>query len=223
MGKSGELPGNSRKLLGTSGLLLNSILGERSFGEVARELPGKSRDFPEAWGSLTATQRLAKLVSKKFFLHTIHHPSSLDLSLDHEVTEQKNAMLYTLTVGKQAKRVHTIGLERRLYTIEASDPARKEDFHGGGVHQRRRDDNENKIRTFEGGGGRMGAERRIVQNTVFFRGKRHDNKIVKVQILLSRNFVVIAQVPSVLLSSLCRRIAFNNIQLRQRSERRTSS
>ena len=34
----------------------------------------------------------------------------------------------------------------------------------------------------------------IVQNAVF-RGKRHDNKILKVQILLSRNFVVIAQAP----------------------------
>ena len=29
----------------------------------------------------------------------------------------------------------------------------------------------------------------------FFRGERHDNKILKVQIRLSRNFVVIAQAP----------------------------
>ena len=40
----------------------------------------------------------------------------------------------------------------------------------------------------------MGAERKIVQNAVFL-GKRHDNKILKVQILLSRNFVVMAQAP----------------------------
>ena len=40
----------------------------------------------------------------------------------------------------------------------------------------------------------MGAERKIVQNAVL-RGKRHDNKILKLQILLSRNFVVIAQAP----------------------------
>ena len=39
-----------------------------------------------------------------------------------------------------------------------------------------------------------GAERKIVQN-VIFRGKRHDNKILKVEILLSRNFVVMAQAP----------------------------
>ena len=39
-----------------------------------------------------------------------------------------------------------------------------------------------------------GAERKIVQNAIF-RGKRHDNKILEVQILLSRNFVVIAQAP----------------------------
>ena len=40
----------------------------------------------------------------------------------------------------------------------------------------------------------LGAERKIVQNAVF-RGKRHDNKILKVQIFLSRNFVVMAQAP----------------------------
>ena len=41
----------------------------------------------------------------------------------------------------------------------------------------------------------MGAERKIVQKRCF-RGKRHNNKILKVQILLSRNFVVIAQAPA---------------------------
>ena len=50
-----------------------------------------------------------------------------------------------------------------------------------------------KFSLFEGGGG-LGAERKTVQNAAF-RGKRHDNKILKVQILLSRNFVVIAQAP----------------------------
>ena len=34
----------------------------------------------------------------------------------------------------------------------------------------------------------------MVQNAIF-RGKRHDNKILKVKILLSRNFVVMAQAP----------------------------
>ena len=29
----------------------------------------------------------------------------------------------------------------------------------------------------------MGAERKIVQNAGFFRGKRHDNEILKVQVL----------------------------------------
>ena len=38
----------------------------------------------------------------------------------------------------------------------------------------------------------MGVERRIVKNNVFL-GKHHDNKILKVQFLLSRHFVVIAQ------------------------------
>ena len=63
-----------------------------------------------------------------------------------------------------------------------------------GVVQRKRDDNKNKICGFQGGVGR-GAERKIVQNAIF-RGKRHDNKILKVEILLSRNFVVMAQAPS---------------------------
>ena len=47
------------------------------------------------------------------------------------------------------------------------------------------------------GGGALAAERQIVQNAVFFFfcGKRHDDKILNVRILLSRNFVVIAQAP----------------------------
>ena len=51
--------------------------------------------------------------------------------------------------------------------------------------QRQRDENNNKICVFERGG-HWGAERKIVQNAVFL-GKRHDNKNLKVQILLSRN------------------------------------
>ena len=50
-----------------------------------------------------------------------------------------------------------------------------------------------KFAFFRGGVGR-GAERKIGQNAIF-RGKRHDNKILKVKLLLSRNFVVMAQAP----------------------------
>ena len=63
--------------------------------------------------------------------------------------------------------------------------------------QRRRDD-KNKICGFKGGEGRRGAERKNRPKRYvffFFRGKRHDNKILNVQILLSRNFVVVAQAP----------------------------
>ena len=42
----------------------------------------------------------------------------------------------------------------------------------------------------------MGQRGKSSKNAVF-RGQRHDNKILKVQILLSRNFVVIAQAPRV--------------------------
>ena len=59
--------------------------------------------------------------------------------------------------------------------------------------QRQRDDNKNKICTFEGGGPR-GQRGKSSKNAVF-RGKRHDNKILKAKILLSRNFVVVAQAP----------------------------
>ena len=58
-----------------------------------------------------------------------------------------------------------------------------------------------KFAFFWGGGGRQGAERKIVQNAIF-RGKRHDNKILKVKILLSRNFVVMAQAPFLRLATL---------------------
>ena len=44
-------------------------------------------------------------------------------------------MVYTIFLGKQGKRVYTIAPERRVYTIEASDPEKQktEGFHGGGV------------------------------------------------------------------------------------------
>ena len=45
------------------------------------------------------------------------------------------------------------------------------------------------------GGSGVGVGRRIVPKNAVFLGKRHDNKILKVQILLSRNFVVMAQAP----------------------------
>ena len=61
--------------------------------------------------------------------------------------------------------------------------------------QRRRDDNKNKIFGFFGGGGLGGREENRPKR-LYFRGKRHDNKILKVLILLSRNFVVIAQAPT---------------------------
>ena len=43
-------------------------------------------------------------------------------------------MVYTVFLGKQGKRVYTIGPERRVYTVEASDleKEKKEGFHGGG-------------------------------------------------------------------------------------------
>ena len=48
---------------------------------------------------------------------------------------------------------------------------------------------------FEGGGGGLGGREENRPKHCFFRGKRHDNKILKMQIVLSRNFVVIAQAP----------------------------
>ena len=60
--------------------------------------------------------------------------------------------------------------------------------------QRKRDDKKNKIYVFQGRGLGMGAQRKIVQNAIF-RGKCHDNKLLKVNIPLSRNFVVMAQAP----------------------------
>ena len=48
-----------------------------------------------------------------------------------------------------------------------------------------------KFGFLEGGGGR---ERKIIPKH-FFHGERHDNKLLKVQILLSKKFVVIAQAP----------------------------
>ena len=53
------------------------------------------------------------------------------------------------------------------------------------------------LRFRRGGGGVLWAERKIVQERCFFFvGTFLDNKILKVQILLSRNSVVIAQAPT---------------------------
>ena len=53
----------------------------------------------------------------------------------------------------------------------------------------------NKSFTFKGGrGGSWGQRGKSSKNAVFH-GERHGNKLLKVQILLSRNFVVIAQAP----------------------------
>ena len=46
-----------------------------------------------------------------------------------------------------------------------------------------------------------GAERKLVQNA-FFRGKRHDNEILKAKILLSKNFVVMAQAPKIAMAQV---------------------
>ena len=62
------------------------------------------------------------------------------------------------------------------------------------VSQRRQDDNKNKHLAILRGGG-IGAERKIAQNAVIL-GKRHANEIMKVQVLLSRNLVVMTQAPT---------------------------
>ena len=72
-GTSGEVRGTSGEVWETSGepLVTVKFRSERTSGEVAEklpgkfgELPGKSGGFPEARGSLTPSQRLAKFVSK---------------------------------------------------------------------------------------------------------------------------------------------------------------
>ena len=68
-GKVGELPGKFGELPGKLWIAVK-FHTERTSGEVAEklpgkfgELPGKSGDFPDARGSLTPSQRLAKFVS----------------------------------------------------------------------------------------------------------------------------------------------------------------
>ena len=63
------------------------------------------------------------------------------------------------------------------------------------IRFRRRDDNKNTICVFEGGG--LGVREENRPKTWFFVGSATTIKILKVQILLSRNFVVIAQAPIV--------------------------
>ena len=71
---SGEVRGTSGEVWETSGnpWIAVKFRRERTSGEVTEklprkfgELPGKSGDFPEARGSLTPSQRLAKFVSNE--------------------------------------------------------------------------------------------------------------------------------------------------------------
>ena len=62
--------------------------------------------------------------------------------------------------------------------------------------QRLRDDNEKKKIALLRGVGGGGSRGELSKNTLFV-GKHHDNKILKVQILLSRNFVVIPPAPKI--------------------------
>ena len=61
---------------------------------------------------------------KGVYTTTVHcgKPSFLGQATDSEFTEQIKAMVYTLLLGKQRKRQHAIGPERRVYTTEASFP-----------------------------------------------------------------------------------------------------
>ena len=57
-------------------------------------------------------------------------------------------------------------------------------------------------------GGREGKSSKKL-SFFFFRGKRHDNKLLKVQLLLSRSFVVIAQAPKIAIVSGPRMLAIS--------------
>ena len=63
-------------------------------------------------------------------------PSFLGQSPHPGVMGQKNVMVYANALGKQGTRVYTIGPERRVYTIETSDPEKKnkKGFYGGGEY-----------------------------------------------------------------------------------------
>ena len=69
-----------------------------------------------------------------------HHRGTPPLSVCRPTPRSqsnKKAVVYTIALGKQGKRVYTvytIGLERRVYTVEPLTPPKKEEgFHGGGV------------------------------------------------------------------------------------------
>ena len=93
-----------------------------------------------------------------------------------------------------------ISCQRVLFLVEARGLGGAGLGRGSGrdsSHRKKiRDGETTKIKfAFLRGGGERGQRRKSSKCCFFFRGKRHDNKILKVQNLLSRNFVVIAQAP----------------------------
>ena len=79
----------------------------------------------EEQNTVTVMKINSKTQGKKEYTPPPWDPSFLGLSPDPEVTEQKKAMVYTIFLGKQGKRVYTIGPERRVYTIEPQTRKKK--------------------------------------------------------------------------------------------------
>ena len=85
-----------------------------------------NNDPKSFWGNQLRCAKFALCIAEicqgKEYTPAPWHHSSLGLSPDLEVKEQKKLWYIPIPWESQGKGVYTIGLERRAHTIEASDP-----------------------------------------------------------------------------------------------------
>ena len=118
-----------------------------------------------------------------------------------KICHQKSTGFFTLGGGgKNAKFHHLDLLGAALRNISSLRDHTSDSFHSSFF--RESETTIKKMCAFQGGGVSRGAGRKIVQNAIFH-GKRRDNKILKVKILLSRHFVVMAQASICISLQLC--------------------
>ena len=131
-----------------------------------------------------------------YTLAVLHHKIAPPF---HQLVAQKVALLplgHVATLPSKSVTFQGILPQRCYFPIFTKQliPDKKVYSHSAigrpGSCQRRRDENKNKVFAFEGGRGGLGGREENRPKTLVFVGKRHDNKIMKVHILLSREIVL---------------------------------
>ena len=96
------------------------------FGQFPRSVASEGRDKNMSWQSVPfAPVGLCLCFQGKKEYTTVVVPLFLSLSPDAEVTEQKPATVYTIALGKEGKRVYTIGQRKFLWVTRGCQASQR--------------------------------------------------------------------------------------------------